>query len=132
MLLSKSNQMIKLWSMISCVVLLLLGCSNSEFRDTESTTYVLTDSVICHKNISQSTSVEMHHPMNREITILKTISTGELEYNAKKYVMYAEGKYNGIEGSFPLLHFEGDSITLSAHIGGVNFQIWNNIKGTKK
>ncbi len=110
------------------ILLLQLSCKKNKSQNLQTTKYRVYDSVYEVVNNMNGGAVvqQNHYPLNRDIIINKNIITNELIYNSDTFVIYSNNppSYSNKTGSFPILSFHNDSLSISTHIGGVGYQIW--------
>jgi hypothetical protein len=77
---------------------------------------------------------ENHNPMNRDLELYKNKTTGEIIYKSDTFRLYQNSPltYSNKNGSFPLLGFSKDSLSIYKHLGGVGYQTWEYLICVKK
>ena len=127
----------KLNLLLIVILLFQLSCKknhteNVQTLNLEETRYRMYDSVILVSN-GGGIIQEDHYVLNKDIKIYKTITSGELIYNSDTFVIFQNvpPSYNMKNGSFPILTFKNDSLSISRHLGGVGIQTWEYLECVK-
>ena len=125
---------------LTFILLLQLSCKKNNSEEVQTpklieTKYKLYDSVIkVIDNMNGGVIIqENHYTLNRDILISKNSITEELVYNSDTFVIYQNSPltYSNKNGSFPLLGFNNDSLSIYRHLGGVGYQTWEYLKCVK-
>jgi hypothetical protein len=76
---------------------------------------------------------ENHYTANKLISIYKDPSNN-LIYESETFIVYQTTPitYSNKNGSFPLLAFSNDSISIYRHLYGVGLQTWEFLYGVKQ
>lgn len=102
---------------------------------TIDTKYRIYDSVIkVFDNMNGGViTQENHFVLNRDIIISKNSTSGELVYNSDTFIIHQNTPiiYSNKNGSFPLLGFNNDSLSIYRHLGGVGYQTWEYLQCAK-
>jgi hypothetical protein len=119
----------------------LLSCSKNNPKKAQSNfseeiKYKIYDSMIRVSNQSSGGGVvsENHYTANKLISIYKNQSTNELIYESDTFIVYQTTPitYSNKNGSFPLLAFSNDSISIYRHLSGVGLLSWVFLYGVKQ